>query len=289
MWFTDLLGRTHTMRIVRLGAPGAQLALEGSGSETETILLPRAELSVPPHEGQELEVFVHLDSEDRPIATLRAPKLELGEVAFLTVTDLTRFGAFVDFGLVKELLVPWAEQTRELAVGERHPFGLIMDRTGRLSGTMRIRELLQVGGRFERDEWVLGEAWRDEPGVGLFCLIERRYLGLVPASEPHKLRRGESASFRVVHVLGDGKVELSLRGHVHEQLETDAAHVLAILSRGAPEVSDQSSPEQIRRLFGLSKKAFKRALGRLLKQGAVRLDERGRVRPASGTLPRDPA
>jgi uncharacterized protein len=283
MWFMDLLGRTHSMRILRIGRSGAQLALRGSASEAETILLPRGELPAQAHEGQELEVFVHLDSEDRPIATLREPKLELGQVAFLKVTDVNQFGAFVDFGLVKELLVPWAEQTRELSVGERHPFGLIQDRTGRLAGTMRIRELLQVGGRFDRDEWVWGEAWRDEPGIGLFCLIERRFLGLVPASEPHTLHRGEAAQFRVVHVLEDGKLELSLRGHVHEQLDEDAAHVLAVLSRGAPLVSDQSSPEQLRRLFGLSKKAFKRALGRLLKQGAVQLDERGAVR-----LPRDP-
>jgi predicted RNA-binding protein (virulence factor B family) len=209
------------------------------------------------------------------------PMLELDEVAFLTVTDVNRFGAFVDFGLVKELLVPWAEQTRELAVGERHPLGLIQDRTGRLAGTMRIRELLRVGGRFDQDEWVSGEAWRDDPGIGLFCLVERRYLGLVPASEPHALRRGESAQLRVAHVLGDGKLELSLRGHAHEQLDADAAHVLAVLARGARAVSDQSSPEQIRGLFGLSKKAFKRALGRLLKQGAVQLDERGEARLAT--------
>ncbi len=275
MWFANLLGRTHTMRIVRLGRPGAQLALQDS--DVETILLPRGELPEGAQPGQELEVFVHLDSEDRPIATLRAPKLELDEVAFLEVTDVNRFGAFVDIGLMKELLVPWAEQTREIAVGQRHPFGLIQDRSGRLAGTMRIRELLQLGGRFDRDEWVWGEAWRDEPGIGLFCLIERRFLGLVPAREPHRLQRGEATEFRVVHVLEDGKLELSLRGHVHEELEQDAAHVLAVLTRGAPAVSDQSSPEQIRRVFGLSKKAFKRALGRLLKQGAARLDERGAV------------
>jgi predicted RNA-binding protein (virulence factor B family) len=285
MWFTNLLGRTHTMTVVRLGRPGAQLALPGSDSDRETLLLPGGELPEQVEEGQELDVFVHLDSEDRPIATLRVPMLELDEVAFLRVTDVNRFGAFADYGLMKELLVPWAEQTHELAVGERHAFGLIQDRTGRLAGTMRVREMLRVGGRFDRDEWVSGEAWRDEPGIGLFCLIERRYLGLVPASEPHALYRGERAQFRVVHVLGDGKLELSLRGHVHEQLEEDAERVLAILARGAPEVSDQSSPEQIRRLFGLSKKAFKRAVGRLLKQGAVRLDERGGVQLESRPPP----
>jgi hypothetical protein len=227
-------------------------------------------------EGDELEVFVYLDSEDRPIATARAPRLALGEVAFLAVTDVTRFGAFVDWGLPKELLVPHAEQTRDLRKGERHPVGLYVDDSGRLAGTMRVSELLRSQGEFTLDEWVMGEAWRSEPGLGVFVILERRYVGLVPASEPQALSRGEAARFRVASVLPDGKLELSLRGHAHEELEKDAERVLAALSRpGAPRVGDRSSPEEIRALFGLSKKAFKRAAGRLMKQRAVAVDGEG--------------
>lgn len=279
MSFTDLLGRTHSLRITRVTDRGVLLASEPhrTGAALE-VPLPRRELPANAREGELLEVFVYLDSEDQPIASCSAPKLELGEVAFLEVTALSRFGAFVDWGLPKELLVPFAEQTRELELGERHPFGLIQDRTGRLAATMRIRELLHVGGRFRLDEWVQGEAWRDEPGVGLFCILERRYLGLLPASEPHRLRRGEAASFRVVHVLADGKVELSLRAHAHQQLADDAEQLLVALSRpGAAAISEQASPELIRARFGLSKKAFKRALGRLLKDGRVALDAHGTV------------
>ena len=99
---------------------------------------------------------------------------------------------------------------------------------------------------------------------------------MVPASEPHRLTRGQAARFRVAHVHADGKVELSLRAHAHEELENDAQVVLRILSKpGAQRVGDHSSPEQLRALFGLSKKAFKRAAGRLLKQGLVTLDPQG--------------
>ena len=210
-----------------------------------------------------------MPSEAPPTA---ADPLEPGDVAFLTVVDLTPIGAFVDWGLPKQLLVPFAEQTRELAIGDRVPIGVFVDNTGRFAGTMKIREMLADDGEFNLDEWADGEAWRNEPGVGLFVIVERRFLGLVPASEPHSLQRGQVASFRVARVLPDGKIELSLRAHVHEQLGADARHVLAVLSRpNMPAISDNSPPEQIRALFGLSKKAFKRAVGRLLKEGLVEI------------------
>jgi predicted RNA-binding protein (virulence factor B family) len=115
-------------------------------------------------------------------------------------------------------------------------------------------------------------------------ILERRYLGLLPAREPHQLHRAQAARFRIAHILHDGKLELSLRGLGHEELDHDAARILAALSRpAAPRVGDHSSPEQIRQLFGLSKKAFKRAVGRLLKQGQVTLDSHGHLTPVEST------
>jgi predicted RNA-binding protein (virulence factor B family) len=109
-------------------------------------------------------------------------------------------------------------------------------------------------------------------------ILERRFLALLPEREPHDLRRGQAASFRIAHVWPDGRVELSLRGHAHDELESDAVHVLRVLTAAdAPRVSDHSPPEQIRAHFALSKKAFKRAVGRLLKQGKVALQEDGCV------------
>jgi len=279
----EMLGNRMTLRIRRFSDPGAYLAPEDADGEAaaddEAILLPAREVPPDAKVGDEVVVFVHLDSEDRPIATTREPKLTLGEVTFLEITATTPIGAFVDWGLPKELLIPFAQQSRELFVGERQPIGLYVDNTGRLAGTMFVTDMLSHRPpKVELDEWIAGEAWRNDPDIGLFVILERSYVGLVPASEPHTLRRGEVAKFRVAHVLPDGKLVLSLRQHAHKEAEADAAKVLAVLSRpDAPQVGDKSDPELIRSLFGLSKKAFKRAVGRLLKESAVTLDDRGCV------------
>lgn len=286
MSIDDLLGRTRPLRVRRLGDPGAFLAEDETSPET--YLLPRAEVPPETKIGDEIVAFVTLDSEDRPLATLRRPKLEREDVGFLEITDVTRIGAFADWGLPKELLIPFREQTRELRVGDRVPIGVFIDDTGRLCGTMRVRELLQDGGDFQEGEWVTGEAWRHDPAIGLFVIVERGFIGLVPATEPNRLDRGESARFRVTRVFPDRKIQLSLRAMAHEELESDAELLLAALrSPLPPRVSDHSSPEELRALFGLSKKAYKRAAGRLLRDGTARLDAEGQlVATAAASFPR---
>lgn len=276
--FKQLLGQKATLVVRRFTASGAFLGdPEDKRPEAPCLLLIGSEIPIGSQVGDVLDVFVYLDSEDRPLATIRTPKLSLGEVTFLRVTTLTSFGAFVDWGLAKELLVPFKEQTRDLHVGSREPIGLYLDDTGRLAGTMRVAELLDLEpSNFTEDSWVDGEAWRNDPDVGLFAILERRFLGMVPATEPHRLTRGQAARFRVSHLHADGKVELSLRAHAHEELENDAELVLRVVTKpGATLVGDHSSPELLREVFGLSKKAFKRAAGRLLKQGLVELDAQG--------------
>jgi predicted RNA-binding protein (virulence factor B family) len=270
----DILGRSVELRLDRVESPNATLTL-GAGSPG--IPLPSNELPARAKPGEALQVFVYLDSEDRPVATTREPKLEIDEVAFLEVTALTDFGAFVNWGLPKDLLVPFAKQTKELTVGKREPIGLYLDSSGRLAGTMRVAEMLSTDGTdFDLDEWVEGEAWRNEPEIGLFVIVERRFVALLPSSEPHQLSRGQAARFRVTSRHSDGKFELSLRAHAHEELAGDADKVLNVVrARPSLRIGDRSSPEEIRKLFGLSKKAFKRAVGGLLKKGAVELDEEG--------------
>lgn len=267
--------------------PGAFLAVSSGevGEGAPVVLLPRAEIPKGAAVGDELLVFIYLDSEGRPIATTRTPKLELGEVAFLKVTACTSFGAFVDWGLPKELLVPFAQQTRELRVGDSVPIGLYIDPSGRLAGTMRVTEMLESeASGFELEDWVEGEAWRYQPELGLFVIVRRRFLGLVPKHEPHALRPGQAARFRVSNLFDDGKMELSLRGHAHQEIAGDARKLLERLrAPGAPRVGDHSSPDEIRRIFGLSKKAFKRAVGSLLKQRRISIDDAGFV----VVLPRD--
>ena len=302
----ELLGRVVTLPIRRFGSPGAFLAVDPDDAHPSAamLLLPGAEIPQGAAEGDALEVFVYLDSEDRPVATVRDPVLVLGEVTFLRVTDVTSFGAFVDWGLPKDLLVPLAEQTRDLHLGDRHAIGLYVDDSGRLAGTMRVSELLRTPAppttgaerrsigeakapeasfaktqrrSFEVDEWVDGESWRQEE-QGVFVIVERRFVALLPATEPHRLSRGEAARFRITHIHRDGKLELSLRAPAHEELDRDARAVLtALLAAPDLRVGDRSTPEELRARFGLSKKAFKRAVGRLLKQKAIALDADGVV------------
>ena len=282
--FHNLIGRYATLEIRRFGTPGAFLAERGAAEDAAALLLLGPEIPPDAREGDELDVFVTQDSEGRPLATNKVPKVTLGEVAFLTSMACPEFGAFVDWGLPKELLVPFAQQTKELRVGDAHPIGLYVDNTGRLAGTMRISELLGRGSRpFARGEWVEGEAWRQDPEIGLFVIVERGFVRLVPRHEPQTLARGEAARFRVTHVHPDGKIELSLRAHAHEELESDGEKILEFLKRpGAPKLGDKSDPAQIRDLFGLSKKAFKRAVGRLLRERLVDVDEQGFVRVLPG-------
>src|SRR5205823_302807 len=155
-------------------------------------------------------------------------------------------------------------------VGERHPIGLVIDRSGRLAGTMRVSEMLRNKPRAKLGDWVEGEAWRNDAEIGVFVILEKTYVGLLPKSEPHGLKRGERGRFRVVHVHADGKIELSLRGAAHDERDADGRKILDVLAREPSlRVSDDSTPEEIRARFGLSKKAFKRAAGGLLKRGAI--------------------
>ncbi len=276
----DLLGRFVSLRLRNLDDEGAWLDISDDGDpDGPAIRLPERELPAGTAIGAHVEVFVFLDSDDRATATTRTPKLSLGQVRFLDITAVTDIGAFADWGLGKELLIPFAQQSKELFVGEQQPIGLYLDNTKRLAGTMFVSDMLDGDRRrVVVDEWIEGEAWRNDPDIGLFVILERAFVGLVPASEPHRLRRGDAVKFRVTNVLPDGKLVLSLRQHAYKELEADAATILAVLSRtGAPRVGDRSSPETIRELFGLSKKAFKRAIGRLLKERSVVVDERGDV------------
>ncbi len=279
----EILGRSATLPIGRFGPQGAFFTVKTEDDEAELLLLG-SEIPEGSEVGDELSVFVYLDSEGRPLATTATPKLKLHDVAFLEVTAETDFGMFVDWGLPKELLVPFAEQTRSIKVGERHPFGLYIDNSGRFAATMRVAEMVShPNGQFVVDEWVDGEAWRNDPDIGLFVIVERGFVGLIPASEPHTLGRGDAGRFRVSHVLDNGKIQLSLRGHGHEELAGDADTLLGWLGhKGAIPLGDHSSPEEIRASLGISKKAFKRAAGQLLKEGAITVDENGFFRLCAG-------
>ena len=273
----EYLGCVVQLKVLRFTPHGAFLSLDAEADrDSPAILLPGGDVPQGVNEGDAIDVFVYLDSEDRPIATTREPLLSLGQVAFLRVSDLTPIGAFMDWGLAKDLLLPYGEHTRDIHVGERHPVGLTVDNTGRLLGTMRVTEMLKERPPFKVGEWVHGEAWRKEPELGAFVIVERQYVGLLPLEEAAAMTRGQPASFRVTRVQRDGKIDLSLRREPRDQAADDADLILAYLDReDACSIGDGSSPERIRELFGFGKKTFKRAVGRLLRQGVVEINGDG--------------
>lgn len=282
MGLKSMLGQVVTLEVKRRAPPGLYLGMVGSEAEAgdETVLLPNREAPQVP-DGTALEVFLYLDSEDRLIASVKRPAVVLGEVAFLLCRDRAPFGAFFDWGLTKELLVPNALMTRDVRVGDHVPVGLIVDDTGRLAGTMRVSEMLPAPSGLKAGEWVQGQLLRYEPGIGTFFVLGKRSIGLVPDQEPHGLRRGDEARLRVAKVHADGKVELSLRGLAHEVRDDDGEVILAALrQKSPPRLGDHSDPDEIRAVFGLSKKAFKRAVGGLLKAKKVVLGPDGVVRLA---------
>lgn len=274
-----LIGRSHGFVVGAIGERVATLLNE----RREVVPMPASELPPGSQVGDELTVFITRGANGEAAATTRTPMLELHQVRFLTASAVTPVGPFFDWGLGKELLVPYAEQTADVVVGSRHAIGLIVGRDGRLVGTMRVAELLrEPQGALELNDWVDGEAWRQDPEIGLFVIVERQLIGLLPASEPHSLKRGEAAPFRVSRVHPDGRVTLSLREIAHEALSGDADRLLELLSGPRPPaLNDRSPPEQIRAACGLTKKAFKRAAGRLLREERIALDAQGYYRPRS--------
>jgi hypothetical protein len=281
----DHLGTRVSLPIRRFGPPGAFLAEDDEVDEV--VLLPGAEVPDGAKVGESLEVFIYRDSEDRLIATRATPLLMLDEVAFLVAIDRSPLGVFCDWGLQKDLLVPFAHQTTEMAVGEAYAVALMRDSSDRLIGTMRVSERLRTPvPAAAQNTWMRGEAWRRDDALGVFVILAKRYVGLLPLHEPHQLKRGQAADFRIARVFADGKVELSLRKLQREARGDDAANILqALRDRPQLRIGDRSPPEVIERETGLSKKAFKRAVGMLLRDGRAEVTEEGILRPRVPSSP----
>lgn len=272
------VGRQVTLTLEKPGKP-AYLRLPAEwGAGT----IPSVFGSVSPNAqvGDEVDTFVLTDAKGAPQASLTLPLLVWGEVRFLEVTSETDMGVFVDWGLPKELLVPKREQPVRMRLGNRYPIALQRDRQGRLLGTGNVAELLhQEPAPFRIDEWVSGEAWRNDPNIGLFVILARKWVGLLPKTEPHRQNRGQESEYRINQIQPDGKLELSLRGSGADELSGDVELVYDTLAtRRGLHVGDDTDPEQVRDAFGISKKAFKRALGVLFKAGRIEFDANGFAR-----------
>lgn len=255
---------------------GVYLAKEQEADPEEKVLLPRKEVPENAQPGDEIEVFLYRDSKDRMIATVRQPKLSLGEVAVLRVKENGKIGAFLDWGLEKDLLLPFREQVRKVRPGEECLVALYLDKSKRLCATMKVYHYLRTDSPYEKDQKVTGTLYEISDNFGAFVAVDNCYCALIPKKEPlGNARVGDTVEARVTEVLKDGKLSLSLREKAYIQMNEDAQKLLKLLEEQGGElpVGDKSSPEKIKELTGMSKNEFKRAAGNLYKQRLVQVEE----------------
>ena len=220
-------------------------------------------------------MFLYRDSRDRMIATTREPKLTLGGLAVLQVVQTGKIGAFLDWGLEKDLLLPFREQTVKVHTGDQVLVSLYLDKSSRLCATMKVYPFLKTNSPYAIGDTVDGLVYEISGNFGVFVAVDNQYSGLIPKREAQAgYRVGQNLKLRVTEVKEDGKLTLSARGKAYEQIREDSENVLQVIREfaGVLPFDDKASPEVIQREFGLSKAAFKRAVGRLLKekQGELR-------------------
>lgn len=267
------LGEVQELEIVKLVDFGVYLSEEGG---EERVLLPRHDVPEGAAIGDKVRVFLYRDSKDRLIATTRTPALTLGTIAVLKVRETGKIGAFLDWGLEKDLLLPFREQTKRVHEGEECLVALYEDKSGRLCATMNVYSYLKKNSPYRPGDTVHGRIYETSRNFGIFVAVDDMYSGLIPKWEASDaLRIGEVVEARVTNVKEDGKLDLSVRGKAYQQIDDDAALVMRVIEEyaGALPFGEKVSPEVIMREFGLSKAAFKRAVGRLLKEGKIEVLE----------------
>ena len=267
------LGEKQRLKIVKKVSFGVYLAEEEG---QEKVLLPMKETPEGCELGDELEVFLYKDSRDRLIATTREPALTLGQIGLLRVKETGKIGAFLDWGLDKDLLLPFRQQTRRVRQGEECLAALYIDKSSRLCATMNVYPYLKTNSPYRIGDTVTGRVYETSENFGVFVAVDDMYSALIPKREAAgSFEIGEILKARVTDVKEDGKLDLSVREKAYIQMEEDARLVLQVIDEfaGVLPFGDKVSPEIIKREFGLSNIAFKRAVGRLRKQGKIELKD----------------
>lgn len=271
------LGEYQTLRIVKRVEFGVYLA-ENSEAE-EKVLLPKSQVPENAVIGDRMEVFLYRDSKDRMIATTAEPKLTLGGLAVLTVSQVGKIGAFLDWGLEKDLFLPYKEMNGKVREGDEVLVTLYVDKSGRLCASMKhLYDRLSTDAPYAAGETVQGRVYEFGHEFGTFVAVDDRYSAMIPRSEnTSDLKIGDLIEARVTGVKEDGKLDITRRANKETQMDEDAEKVLGVIEEyaGALPFNDKASPETIMREMQMSKAAFKRAVGRLYKERKIEITEKG--------------
>lgn len=267
------IGEIQTLEILRKTSVGDYL-----GDGEDDVLLPKKQVPVDAKIGDKIEVFLYRDSEDRIIATTNRPKITIGEIAMLEVKDITKIGAFMDWGLERDLFLPFKKQTQKIQIGNSYMVSLYLDKSNRLCATMDIYKLLQCDSNYSIGDTVKGTIYSIKRDFGAFVAVDNKYHGLISNKEFYgDCHCGDIVDARVINIKEDGKLDLSIRQPAYIQMDLDSETILKYMDTHEGELllNDSSSPEQIKSILNMSKNSFKRALGKLLKQKKIKFTDRG--------------
>lgn len=270
------LGEYQKLKVIKKVEFGVYLA-EHEGDEMR-VLLPFKQVPENTAVGDELDVFLYKDSKDRLIATTNQPKLILGGLAVLTVLEVGKIGAFLDWGLEKDLFLPYKEMTTRLEAGDEVLVTLYIDKSKRLCASMKkLYDLMRTDSPYKKDDIVNGRIYEFGHDFGTFVAVDDCYSAMIPAHEDcSHLRIGDIIEAKVLAVKPDGKLDITMREKAYLQMDADAEKVMSVIEEfaGVLPFTDKASPEVIKRETGLSKNAFKRAVGRLYKERRIEITER---------------
>lgn len=265
------IGSMNKLKVRQLDQQGAWLEADG-----ELVLLPKRELPPGTEPGHELEVFL-LSTSAGPQATTRRPFAQVGEFALLRVSEVNQFGAFMEWGLDKQLLVPFREQPEPLQQGRSYLIRVRLDQAGRLVGSARTERWLEPPPHWlKAGQEVTMLVWSFTE-LGAKVIIDQRYEGLLYRDElPSAARPGDRLTGYIRQVREDGKLDVTLK-KVGRQAVNDAREIIlaALREHSLLPLHDNSPPDEIRLQLGLSKKQFKKAVGGLYKEGRIELLENG--------------
>ncbi len=279
------LAKTSTLSFSNEGNDGAEaLYSKSTDRASNEVLLPNNEFKTGENarildKDDLVDAFIYLDSEDRPVATLRKPALTLGGLALLKVKEVAKIGAFLDWGLLKDLFLPFKEQTTKVNEGDEVLVTLYLDKSSRLCASMKVYKFLRTDSAYRKDDNVEGLCYEVSDNFGAFFAVDNMFSALVPKKELMRdIKVGERLTLRVSKVLEDGKLELSMREPGYLQINGDCEKILNELKaskNGFLPYHDKSESLVIKTKFNMSKNEFKRAIGHLYKQGLLLIKEDG--------------
>ena len=273
-------GDVVTLTVARVSDLGAFLDA-GTGSTSDDILLHKLQQAKPAQVGDQVKVYLYLDPHHRLTASEKLPKMKEGQLGYAKVLSVTRDGGFVDIGAERGVFLPYTEMRGHVVPGQTAWVKLYRDKSGRPAVTMRVEEEIQKASKPAQNVKISDQVTGTIYNIvtdGFFIFTKERYIGFMPRSEAPFKRRlnfGEEITCRVTHVREDGRLNISMRPQKEDALVSDAQLLLDTMQarNGKMPYSDETSKEVLREKFGLSKAAFKRALGHLLKEGKVYQEE----------------